>query len=59
MASDLGLHSLHMSHKKDTRLIWVKEYHQMQMMWVYTVCQYCSSKIRTAEFNMTAKTDSS
>ena len=23
-ASDLGLHCLHMSHKKDTRLIWVK-----------------------------------
>ena len=24
MASDLGLHCLHMSHKKDVRLIWVK-----------------------------------
>ena len=23
VASDLGLHCLHMSHKKDTRLIWV------------------------------------
>ena len=23
-ASDLGLHCLHMSHKKDIRLIWVK-----------------------------------
>ena len=25
LASDLGLHCLHMSHKKDARLIWVKE----------------------------------
>ena len=27
VASDLGLYYLHMSHKKDTRLIWVKRHH--------------------------------
>ena len=25
VASDLGLHCLHMSHKKDVRLLWVKQ----------------------------------
>ena len=37
VASDLGLHFLHMSHKKDARHIWVKK------------CNYFAYLIRVAE----------
>ena len=30
MASDLGLHCLPTSHKKDARLVWVKQYFDTQ-----------------------------
>ena len=43
-ASDLGLICLHMSHKKDTRLIWVK------IVWPLCGAEYMLQQIKATQF---------
>ena len=51
-ASDLGLHCLPMSHKKDVRLIWFKQQVLMYLQYMVNVCTFSTRTIKGAGVEM-------